>query len=70
MHVLPTSESIGSASLDYDGTLMLVLHDECQDEIDYATILNIKPFDPFYRACINYIGGIEYGEHKKIPPRS
>jgi hypothetical protein len=63
-----TNNSIGTASLDEDGTLKLALHKSIDTRFNFGTVLIIKPDNPRYQAYLNHIGDIYPGEQRPIPP--
>lgn len=62
------NDSIGTASLEDDGTLKLVLHRNIETRFNFAIVLAIKPDNPRYRKYMDHIGHITPGERKSIPP--
>lgn len=64
----PINNSIGTASLEEDGTLKLVLHRNIMTRFNFGTVLTIKPDNPRYRKYRDHIGYLVHGERKSIPP--
>ena len=61
-------ESIGSARLEEDGTLVLKLRAEGPGGLIGDALQTIKPSDPDYQSTLEHIGGLEPGQSKPVPP--
>jgi hypothetical protein len=62
-----TVESIGTAEMAADGTIMLHLQSLWPDPKE-NTDLPFAPDDPQYNEIKQHLGGIEPGQSKPIPP--
>ena len=62
-----TKDSIGSATMKNDGTIVLQLRAEGPDAIGDALLL-YPPNHPEYNSILKHIGPIKPGENKPIPP--
>lgn len=63
---MKSSEAIGTARLETDGTLILTLHPEGPG--DAETTLRYDPHHPRYRELIAHIGNLAPGEEKPLAP--
>ena len=63
------SESIGTAHMNADGTIVLSLRAESPNGKDVGeTQFEYKATDPYYSKILEHIGGIQKGETKLVPP--
>ena len=64
-----TSESIGTAFMKDDGTIVLSLRAEKSNNKDVGeSQFEYKVSDPYYQKILTHIGGIEKGQTKFVPP--
>ena len=61
-------ESIGSAKMKEDGTLVLMLRAEGPGGTIGDAMIVYKPDDPKYQETLEHIGGLKPGEEKPVPP--
>lgn len=61
------TDSVGVASMQADGTLLLRLRSEEPQGIAEALQI-VKPEDPQYSFYVEHLGNIRPGESKSIPP--
>ena len=60
--------SIGGATMEKDGTVVLRLRAEGEGgEVGDAQI-SYRPGDPQYQSILDHIGGLKPGEDKPVPP--
>lgn len=59
--------SIGEASMEPDGTIVLRLRAEAQGVIGEG-MLRYPPGDKQYKSILEHLGGLHPGEHKPVPP--
>ena len=60
--------SIGTATMDEDGTLILQLRAETETGIIGDSLLRIDKNHPKYQEYLDHIGGLNPGESKEDPP--
>jgi hypothetical protein len=63
-----TSNSIGTATLEQDGTLVMQLRAEADGKTIGDSLLRYKPGDPNYQKMLQHVGGLKPGETKPVPP--
>lgn len=63
-----SGNSIGTAMLEEDGTLILVLHRNFETRFNFGKVLSIKPDNPRYHKYLKHIGYLVHGERKSILP--
>jgi hypothetical protein len=61
-------QSIGTAKMESDGTLVLFLRAEGYGGIIGHATITVPPSDPRYRSYLDHIGGLKPGETKSVPP--
>jgi hypothetical protein len=61
-------ESIGSAKMKDDGTLVLMLRAEGAGGLVGDALITYKPDDPKYKKTLEHLGGLKPGEEKPVPP--
>jgi hypothetical protein len=62
-----SAESIGSASMEADGTIVLHLRAEGPGMVGDA-LLRYAPSHKDYAAVLSHLGGLQPGEVKPVPP--
>jgi hypothetical protein len=62
------AESIGSAKMKDDGTIVLQLRAEGPGGMIGDSLVVYKPDDPKYGEILEHLGGLEPGEEKPVPP--
>lgn len=60
--------SIGEATMEEDGTLVLQLRAEAPGGGSGDAMIQYKPNDPRYQRTLDHIGGLEPGQSKPVPP--
>ena len=60
--------SVGVATMDNDGTIVLRLRAEGDGRTVAESELRIKPKDPNYDSTLQHLGGLKAGETKLVPP--
>lgn len=63
-----STESIGSASMKADGTLVLTLRATGDDGTLGDAQLTYAPTHERYAAVLEHLGGMKPGESKQVPP--
>ncbi len=63
----PEAPSIGQASMDPDGTIILRLRAVSPTAIGDA-LLRYPPDHPQYKSILEHLGGLTPGEHKPVAP--
>jgi hypothetical protein len=63
-------DSIGSATMEADGTIVLKLRAEGPDGQTGDGLLRYPPAHPQYQEVLRHLGGLEKGEVKAVPPWS
>jgi hypothetical protein len=61
-------ESIGAASMEPDGTILLQLRASDGAGALGDALLRYPPSDPEYKAILKHLGGLEPGQHKPVKP--
>ena len=61
-------KSIGEATMEEDGTLVLQLRAESPGGGSGDALFKYKPTDPKYQKTLDHIGGLEPGQSKSVPP--
>jgi hypothetical protein len=61
-------DSIGTATMEDDGTIILMLTAEGEGGITGEGVLEYPPEDPEYQSILDHLGGLEPGETKRVPP--
>lgn len=64
----PSAGSIGSAYLEADGTLVLILRAEGPGGIRGDSLLRYPPAHARYQDVLRHLGGLNPGEQKPVPP--
>lgn len=65
----PAAPSIGVATMEKDGTLVLQLRAEGPDMVGDA-LVTYAPDHPQYQKVLEHLGGLKVGESKPVPPWS
>ena len=65
---LKEENSIGSARMEQDGTIVLRLRAESSDEAIGDALLRFPPGHPKYEQLLKHLGGLEKGQNKSVPP--
>lgn len=60
--------SVGSATMDKDRTLRLMLRTETADGMVGEMTMVVPPDDPRYAGYVAHLGGMKPGDAKPIPP--
>lgn len=63
-----SDESIGTASMEADGTILLYLRAEGPGGIVGDAQLRYPPSHTDYAAVLSHLGGLQPGEVKPVPP--
>ena len=63
-----STESIGTASMEADGTVMLHLRAEGPGGVVGDALLRYAPSHKEYAALLSHLGGLQPGEVKPVPP--
>jgi hypothetical protein len=66
--VSPMSDSIGSATMKQDRTILLQLRAEGPDGALGDALLTYPPDHPKYQQILDHLGGLEPGQEKPVPP--
>ena len=67
--VEPTNEnSIGSATMEADGTIVLMLRAEGEGGLIGDAMFSYPPGDPHYQETLDHLCGLEPGQSKPVPP--
>jgi hypothetical protein len=66
--MLKEDDSIGVATMEKDGTVVLQLRAEGQGGILGDGLLRYPPDHPDYAKILDHIGGLKKGHAKKVPP--
>jgi hypothetical protein len=61
-------QSIGSATMDQDGTIVLLLRAEGPGHVRGDARLVYPPSHKDYRMVLDHIGGLKPGETRVVPP--
>lgn len=64
------ADSIGSASMTADGTIVLLLRAESgqHPELVGDALFEYPPSHPQYKQVLDHLGGLRPGENKPVPP--
>lgn len=62
------TQSIGEATMQADGTLVLRLRAESADGAIGESLLTYLPTDDRYESILKHIGDLNPGESKPVPP--
>ena len=62
-----SAESIGTARMEADGTIVLDLRAERAGTVGHARF-TYRPDDPQYPEVLAHLGGLAVGEEKLVPP--
>lgn len=62
------ADSIGSATMKDDGTILLQLRAEGPGGMLGDALVVYKPDDPKYQEILDHLGGLKPGEEKPVPP--
>ena len=62
------TESIGQATMEPDGTVVLRLRAEAADGAEGDAQLRYGPADEDYASVLGHLGGLRPGETKPVPP--
>ena len=62
------TDSIGSATMKEDGTIVLQLRAEGPNGITGDALLTYPPDHADYRKILDHVGGLEPGQEKPVPP--
>ncbi len=65
---LPAGPSIGVATMEKDGTIVLQLRAEGPGPMIGDALFKYPPKDPQYAKILNHLGGLRPGESKPVPP--
>jgi hypothetical protein len=60
--------SIGIATMEEDGTILLQLRAEVPGGLVGDACLRLPPGDPHYDEILQHLGGLRKGETKPVPP--
>jgi hypothetical protein len=60
--------SIGSARMEKEGTIVLQLRAESAGGAVGDALLRYSPGDPRYKEILRHLGGLEIGQEKPVPP--
>ncbi|MCU0700075.1 MAG: hypothetical protein MUC96_26505 [Myxococcaceae bacterium] len=63
-----TTASIGSATMQADGTLELMLRAEGPGGMVGDALVRYPPTHPEYQTVLAHLGGLKPGESKPVPP--
>lgn len=63
-----TPSSIGSATMEPDGTIVMVLRAEGPDGAVGDGLDVVRPADRDYASVLAHLGGLKPGEIKPVPP--
>jgi hypothetical protein len=63
-----SADSIGSAKMKEDGTIVLQLRAEGPGGIVGDALVMYRPDDPKYKETLDHLGGLKPGEEKPVPP--
>jgi hypothetical protein len=66
--MLKEDDSIGVATMEKDGTIVLQLRAEGPGGILGDGLLRYPPDHPDYTKVLDYVGGLTKGHAKKVPP--
>jgi hypothetical protein len=67
--VQPTNEdSIGSATMEADGTIVLMLRAEGEGGMIGDAMFSYPPGHERYQRTLDHLGGLEPGQTKPVPP--
>ena len=61
-------QSIGSARIEEDGTIVLQLRAEGPTGLNGDALLRYPPGHPDYNNILRHLGGLKKGEIKQVPP--
>lgn len=64
----PADDSVGSAEMDKDGTLRLMLRTETADGMIGEMTMTVPRGDPRHAGFVAHLGGMKPGDAKPIPP--
>lgn len=62
------ADSIGTATMNDDGTLVLRLRAEAEDGTVGEGFFTYAPGDPDYESVLKHLGGMKPGESRAVPP--
>jgi hypothetical protein len=65
---MTTDTSIGSATMQPDGTIELMLRAQGAGGMLGDALLRYPPTHPQYQTILNHLGGLKPGEAKPVPP--
>ena len=60
--------SVGTATMEPDGTIVLQLRTQADDGTVAETLPRIKPGEPSYASTLQHLGGLNPGETKSVAP--
>ena len=60
--------NIGVATMEKDGTIVLLLRSEAEDGTVAESEFRIKPGAPNYESTLQHLGGLKPGETKPVAP--
>jgi hypothetical protein len=63
-----SEESIGEATMEPDGTIVLMLRAEGPGGVRGDAVLRYPPTHPEYQETLRHLGGLKPGDHKPVPP--
>ena len=63
-----TRDSIGEATMNEDGTIVLRLRAETDDSAEGEGLITYSPSDENYASVLRHLGGLEPGKSKPVPP--
>lgn len=61
-------QTIGSARMEEDGTIVLELRAEGPNRLTGDALLRYPPGHPEYNSILHHLGGLKKGEVKEVPP--
>ncbi len=64
----PMTDSIGTATMKEDGTIVLQLRAEAPDGTHGSSLFTYGPDDKDYASVLKHLGGLKPGESKPVPP--
>jgi hypothetical protein len=69
METHPSKQSIGVASMEKDGTIVLQLRAELDGGANFGEgYFRYPPTDPEYQKILKHVGGLKPGESRDVPP--
>lgn len=63
-----SAASIGAATMQPDGTILLQLRAEGPDGLEGDALLTYPPTHPDYESVLKHLGGLAPGQSKPVPP--